>query len=241
MELWVQVVSLTLSSLSATGLRSVVLPLGAPPIVVAWADLDGVAPSQHLLDDGERQRMARLITPVLQHRFAASHGLMRQWLLDVSGDPRTLAWQVDALGKPACTEVPRWRFNMSHSAGLGVFAVAQGVEVGVDIECLRHLDDASALARRVLTDAERRDWMDGEQKGRDQVLLRYWTRKEACLKALGWGLSVEPSRVAVGLDAGPRAVTIRAASHQGVVHVCDVCGIPGAVAALAWVESICRQ
>lgn len=192
--------------------------------------------------------MGRLKTAALRERFAVSHGLMRRWLVEISDEPLTAQWQVGPHGKPACAVTPRWHFNMSHSSHLGLFAVTEAMEIGVDIECARSLNDASRLAQRILSEEEKTQWQALDTADQERALLRYWTRKEAVLKALGWGLSVEPDRVCVGLEPLPRRVNIampdtlsEGCAPVHAVHVCDLSDIPGAVAAFAWVASPCTD
>ena len=100
-----------------------------------------------------------------------------------------------AHGRPEI-DVPRrpCRFNLAHSAGLVVCALARGREVGVDVEDLqragssiRTLVDRYCSPAEVRTTSTRRA-TDG---WRDRFLT-YWTLKEAYLKARGLGISVPP-------------------------------------------------
>jgi len=72
---------------------------------------------------------------------------------------------------------------------------------------------------------------------RSLAFLRRWTRKEACLKALGTGLHVEPSTFAVGGSGGARQVCVPTISGPRDVQVIDVEVAPGWVGALARVVS----
>ena len=57
----------------------------------------------------------------------------------------------------------------------------------------------TALARRHFTRGEIEQWEQTSGPDRARVFLQGWTRKEACLKALGSGLSLPPGRIEVGL------------------------------------------
>ena len=78
-----------------------------------------------------------------------------------------------------------------------------------DIEVLREIPDAASLARRILSPEEIHALEDGIIHDSD-TFLRFWTRKEAALKSLGTGLSIDPTRVTVpveeNLSRGDRAV-----------------------------------
>lgn len=92
-------------------------------------------------------------------------------------------------GPPAVDRPGRGReISISHSAGMGVLAVA-GVPVGVDVERARTLrtDD---LASRVLSPSEARHLrsLAGPEE-RTRAFLRCWTRKESVLKGLGIGIT----------------------------------------------------
>ena len=48
-------------------------------------------------------------------------------------------------GKPRLVHPRDFRFNLSHSGGIGVVAVARAREVGIDVEGVRPLDDLEGL------------------------------------------------------------------------------------------------
>ena len=75
-------------------------------------------------------------------------------------------------------------FNLSHSGGLALIAVARGVEVGVDLEEIRPRPDLERVARRVFTEAER----EAVALGGDRAFYRHWVAKEAFVKATGRGV-----------------------------------------------------
>ena len=80
------------------------------------------------------------------------------------------------------------RFNLSHSGGAAVVAVAWGVEVGVDVEALRSVSRGREIARRFFSSRELAG-LDAVSVGeRDAAFLRLWTRYEASVKAHGFGV-----------------------------------------------------
>jgi 4'-phosphopantetheinyl transferase len=96
-------------------------------------------------------------------------------------------------GKPALVEdgVTRadLRFNLSHSGDYCVCAVALGREVGIDVEAVRPDVECLQLADRFFTKREWEDLRTTPEQRRYERFFRYWTCKEACLKAQGIGIS----------------------------------------------------
>lgn len=81
------------------------------------------------------------------------------------------------------------RFNTSHSGEWLAVAVADGVDVGIDIELARTLPRASLLARRFLS-AREADWIvELDEPFRSRQFLRQWTARESLVKARGCGLA----------------------------------------------------
>jgi 4'-phosphopantetheinyl transferase len=154
-------------------------------------------------------------------RYRAAHwGLRLALAAELRLDARQIRLRADADGKPHVDSDGRAGFNLSHSAGVAVVAVcADGDDVGVDVECRRPLEDVDALAARHLTAAERRHWQALPAADRGPAFLLAWTRKEAALKSIGKGLSVEPARVEAGLGDGPSHWPVAAALGGGVVDI----------------------
>ena len=139
----------------------------------------------------------------------AAHGLVRAALATRLGiDPAAVAIEVPASGKPRLAAGhggPDVRFNLSHSGDLAVVALADGHEVGVDVEARDRRRDVDRLAPRVLGDDERAA-LDATPPGdRLRTFLDAWTRKEAILKAAGEGVHARPlTDVRVSLEPGAR-------------------------------------
>jgi phosphopantetheinyl transferase len=106
-----------------------------------------------------------------------------------------------ALGKPFLAGEPL-QFSVSRSAGLEVVAVAT-MDIGIDVERIAALPELDALALTCLAEGEARAWSALEPERRTAYFYRCWTRKEACLKAMGVGLHVEPRAIDTSIDGGP--------------------------------------
>jgi 4'-phosphopantetheinyl transferase len=150
-----------------------------------------------LIDD-ELQRAARFVRDSDRRRYLASHAALRRVL--GSSTP----WPAGVHGKPASASAPY--FNLSRRDGVALIGVSTTHEIGVDVETLRRIDDAQSLADLHFTPRERAAVAAAPGRERDSTFLRVWTRKEACMKATGRGLSLAPSSFECG--ASPDSATV---------------------------------
>ena len=142
-------------------------------------------------------------------------------------------FETDAFGKPHLRDAGSLEFSLSHSEHECLIAVSPGEVVGVDVEVIRPVPDAYALARRHFTASERSEWESVEDSLRIRAFLACWTRKEACLKALGVGVSAPPASVEVGCADDFCATAVSNGANDCAVEVCSL-DLPGdAVAAIA--------
>jgi len=78
---------------------------------------------------------------------------------------------------------------MSHSGDLALFAFARDLHVGIDVEKTRDLEEMDRLVNLILTAYEQRHFRGLPSEHRQSAFFRYWTCKEAFVKATGEGLS----------------------------------------------------
>jgi len=143
-----------------------------------------------------------------RRRFVVARGTLRGLLGDLLGEvPQSIAIEEGASGKPRLAGAGhRLGFNVSHSGDLALICIAEGAEVGVDLERLRPVLDAVAIARRRFAPEEACFVEEGEGADVDRRFLTCWTRKEALAKATGAGLSFDLRSFAVPLDEQPSGV-----------------------------------
>jgi 4'-phosphopantetheinyl transferase len=171
--------------------------------------LDGL---RHLdeasLSPDERARAARLAAGDVRRRFVASRAALRDILAAyVGASPAGLRFRYGPHGKPALAPPLEWlHFNLAHSQDLAVVAVARR-PVGVDVERVRPLADGPlALAARTFAPGEVAALRAAPQSQQLDEFFRYWTCKEAYVKARGAGLSLPFDQFTVELPphAAPR-------------------------------------
>lgn len=189
-----------------------------------------------LLSPDEQARAARYCREADRCHFIAARGQLREILSAYTGTPAAgLRFAYSPQGKPALAEDPfslvgGLRFNLSHSAGLGLLAVAAGCAVGVDLEWSGRTVDTAAIAARFFAPGEIAALNHLPEAERRQGFFNGWTRKEAYLKATGLGLALPLDSFSVSLAPGdpPRLDTPR----QGDWSLYALDPAPGYTAAL---------
>ncbi len=153
-------------------------------------DLDEPLPLERaraLLSPDERERADRLRVEPAARRFTLARAALRTLLAEcLDASPRALTFTYGPHGKPSLPGP--LQFNLSHSRGLALVALAVDAEVGVDVEKEREVPDALDIARRMFAPAEREALASVDERFRSAAFLRCWTRKEAFVKTTGDGL-----------------------------------------------------
>lgn len=203
------------------------------PLTVSMTDADLA-----LLDDREHARAARFAFERDRVRYVCAHAALRRLLADRTGVPAAaLRFELGEFGKPQLRDVPGCTFSLSHSGDRALVAFADRDQIGVDLEAVHTLRDVDALAAQCLRPQERFHFEATPKSERDLAFLRAWTRKEACLKALGTGLQIAPIAVEAGLEVAERRVPVALPHEVCEVVVTSFLPAPGWVAAVAHVSA----
>ena len=169
--------------------RSIDLPIGEVHLWHAWLRLttEESARLMSVLSPDEIVAAEAFTVDGARHQYVVSRALLRILLATyVDSAPQDLCFGIEAMGKPILTGAHRdIRFNLSHSGGLVAYGVARERSVGVDLERVRPLPRAIALARRYFSFEEAKE-VEAESDGsRDRKFLTFWVRREAGAKARG--------------------------------------------------------
>lgn len=161
------------------------------------------------LDPAEIGRMERFVFARDQTRYTICRSRMRRILgFYTATPPRDIAFATQGRDKPilAGANPERLEFNLTHTDGLACLAVTHGEPVGVDLECIRPVEDN--FIAYALNPAEH-TLLPEDPARRGPAFFRYWTAKEAYLKAIGTGLwqSLKTFDVEVPLDTAADAFT----------------------------------
>jgi 4'-phosphopantetheinyl transferase len=169
------------------------------------------------LEADERERAGRFHFEKHRRHFVVGRGGLR-YVLSRYGNvsPEELRFTYGAFGKPSLVG-GELRFNMSHSNGVALFAVAADRELGVDVEHIRADFASEDIAQRFFSPLEVATFNALPKEEQVAAFFRCWTRKEAYIKAIGRGLSEPLDAFDVTLAPGEAATLLRA-SGQDVSH-----------------------
>jgi 4'-phosphopantetheinyl transferase len=160
------------------------------------------------LSSEERRRAEQYRHPRDSRRFVVRRGKLRELLASRLGCRAQDVFISDGqFGKPFI-EGGAVHFNVSHSNGTALYAFAQDSEIGCDLEWLGSELATRNSADMVLSPPERAVWERAEKQSRTEVFLRFWTCKEAWLKACGIGLEPALQEITVSHGNDPCFVAL---------------------------------
>ncbi len=172
--------------------------------------------------------------------FIAARGVLRDILSRYLGlGPSQVRFRYSPYGKPALmgeSGEERLRFNLAHSYGLALYAVAWGREVGIDVEYIRADLASELIARQFFSLREVAVLRSLSKTTQIEAFFNCWTRKEAYIKARGQGLSLPLDEFDVSLVPGEaaRLESTRADLHEASRwSLCELSPGSGYVAAIA--------
>jgi len=176
-----------------------------------WYAFPGAIRNPELLGDykailsaDEMTRYARFWFDRDRHLHLVAWALVRTTLsryADVAPEAwrfRTNRWGRPEISGPA--DAPPLRFNLSHTRGMVACIVADGIDVGVDVEDRRRQTQGPEIARRYFSAREVEAFERLSEEEREVAFFEYWTLKEAYIKAVGVGISLGLGRFSFGLD-----------------------------------------
>jgi 4'-phosphopantetheinyl transferase len=164
------------------------------------------------LSADERTRVGQFRFERDRRRFVVGRGVLRAILGRYLGiEPGLVQFGYHPEGKPYLPQ--DWgagglRFNLAHSHGLGLYALARDREVGIDLERCSPKIDCEPIAGQFFSPREVRALQALPARERIKAFYACWTRKEAYLKARGEGLSLPLDGFDVSLAPGEPAALL---------------------------------
>jgi 4'-phosphopantetheinyl transferase len=123
-------------------------------------------------------------------------------------------------------------FSLSRSGDLCLIAISEDGPVGVDVEEVRDVPELESLVRSRFAPSEATAILERSGEKRLAAFYRCWTRKEACVKALGSGIG--PGLQSVVVSVGDRPALLSApGARAGDWSLLDLALDEGIVGALA--------
>jgi 4'-phosphopantetheinyl transferase len=162
----------------------------------------------------EIERAHRFHFEIHRKHFLVGRGFLRYVIARYLGsDAAALQFSYGPFGKPALSgahEDSGLRFNMSHSHNVGLVAITDTRELGVDVEHIRADFASEEIARRFFSPREVETFNSLAEQEQVAAFFRCWSRKESYIKAIGRGLSQPLDAFDVTLAPGERAALLRA-------------------------------
>lgn len=153
-----------------------------------------------MLSETEKERSASIKDREVRSLFIQSRVHLRTLLAHhLKMEPRDIPLVIGPHGKPSLQNgVPD--FNLSHTKGVILIALAMGCGVGVDVEGIRPLRNLDRLIQDVFSPEEQRAFkaLNGSQQS--DRFFRGWAMKEAYVKAIGRGIAAGLSKVVLRED-----------------------------------------
>jgi len=164
---------------------------------------------KNLLDHAEQKKAAAMISEQQRIRFTEVRAKLR-WVLAIHlrVDAKTLVFSQAEHGKPFLPDYPDCHFNISHSGDFLAIAVTNSGEIGIDIEQLKQKSDFYPLVKRCFSEVEQAYWMGLPEAQKCKEFYRYWTRKEAFVKATGRGIALGLNQCVISTDDPSKMLNI---------------------------------
>jgi len=140
-----------------------------------------------VLSDDERTKKLRFFREADANRFLVGRGLLRLLLSKYLGrSADQFRFTYGSFGKPTLNH--SLQFNVSHSDSLILVAFAWNNQIGADIERIDANIDILELAAQFFGGQEYHHLRSLGGVYRERAFYRFWTQKEACVKATGFGM-----------------------------------------------------
>ena len=176
----------------------------------------GLERAAAILNFHEINRLSRFLHHDDRRSYLAAHAGARLLLGNiVDRPPDSLRFLPSTNGKPMLVGISREiDFSLSHARGT-VAVAAAAAPVGIDVEPLREIEHLASMSELVLAAEEQAILWKAPGALRSRLFLRYWTLKEALLKAAALGFTIPPNTLIV--DAGPTPAVLSAPPELGSI------------------------
>lgn len=146
-----------------------------------------------ILSPDEQIKANKFRFPIHQNRFIIARANLRLILSKyLVVKPQAIEFSYSEKGKPSLAKHLNQQlieFNLSHSENLALYGFTLKNKIGVDIEKIKENSDTDGIAKRFFTNNEYQIISQLSGKEKHKTFFKFWTSKEAYLKAIGEGLT----------------------------------------------------
>ncbi|MYE36870.1 MAG: 4'-phosphopantetheinyl transferase superfamily protein [Rhodobacteraceae bacterium] len=196
------------------------------------------------LDQKERERLGRYRFDRPRREFVLSRSAMRQILCCfLKCRNEQLSFETNAHGKPIPLvdgSLANASVNLTHSGNHGLVGIAPEGQLGIDLEVPVERSNVEGIGQMVFTDDEQSELASATGKEKLNLFYRLWTLKEALIKALGTGFSLNPNQFEIpqGMRQGASRGKFRFPHMPDIQWELDFIGNRDFVASLAYAREI---
>lgn len=155
-------------------------------------DAELLAAYRRLLSAEEREQEQRFHFARDRHQYLLTRALTRS-VLTCYAPVAAEDWRFEkeTHGRPRILnpQAGNLVFNLSHTAGLIVLAVARGRQLGVDTENIAERSPPLEISQRYFSPSETEDLFKLPREAQAARFFHYWTLKESWIKARSKGLA----------------------------------------------------
>ena len=158
------------------------------------------------LNQDEQIQTERFHFGIDANRYSLTRALLKLILAKILNKaPLEILFNKNEFGKPYLKDRHKLFFNVSHSGNLGLIAITDLNEIGVDVEQFRTQMTTTDIAQRFFSKKEVEIFNTLSGKDRQIGFFNCWSRKEAFIKAVGKGLSLPLNSFDVTLMPGEKS------------------------------------
>jgi 4'-phosphopantetheinyl transferase len=170
----------------------------------------------------ETERAAKFRFAQHQQRFVVGRSLLRHLIAGYLGiDPCAVQFEHGKHGKPRMVRDANGtdiHFNLAHSEDMALCGFSRIAPVGIDIEQVASIKEATALVARFFSPNEIRRFERLPPEEKSFAFYRLWTRKESLLKATGEGIGASLNKVEVSFLPNEPARVIAIGGDRGAAR-----------------------
>ena len=163
---------------------------------INFKEVDIVEDLTKLLSEKELKKSNRFLKNIDRNNYIISHAFLRTLLTSYYPHIKPKEWifEETKYGKPTIAKKHQIKlnFNLSHTYSYAVIILTTLNQCGIDIEEDRGMILDNNLINLVLTQKEKEIYLFEKKR---ELFYKFWTLKEAYLKAEGLGFSISPKKI----------------------------------------------